>query len=510
MTSKKKRKRSTVERPTIHPRNKYSDNPPDFGLLASSIRHSNPSSSTLVTVGLESTWTDFNATRELTRVLLLHDHALNWWIPDGQLCPTVPNRSNYIHWIEDLLSSDILTNTNADGHGDIVRGFDIGTGANCIYPLLGASLLGWSFVGSVTATGYGRFCSVIEIHRCVGRSGCRSDVTDVALEWAERNVKNNPQISDLIEIRKVDNGEERSNGQLVDGESGTHLYDIEAIKAEPAPLGSLKLHSDVNKSYHGPPVLLGVVRDGEKFDFCMCNPPFFETMEEAGLNPKTSCGGTPKEMVCPGGEEAFISRIIQDSLQLKQSFRWYTSLVGRKSNLKILISKLREVGVTIVKTTEFVQGQTCRWGLAWSFMPPSRKIISSHVAEKNVLSFTLEGLQRKYSAIHVLESVESFFCSAGASSKSNASAFTIDITASNDHCDTILKNELRNVDEPAACQYKQVMSNASCCSHLPLNDLSFRISVFQQIPGTLLVRGSLQHKESPAAGLFMLFIFSVV
>nr|GEZ75745.1 U6 small nuclear RNA (adenine-(43)-N(6))-methyltransferase [Tanacetum cinerariifolium] len=47
--------------------------------------------------------------------------------------------------------------------------------ANCIYPLLGVSLLGWSFVG-----------------------------TDVALEWAERNVKNNPQIYELIEIQKVD------------------------------------------------------------------------------------------------------------------------------------------------------------------------------------------------------------------------------------------------------------------------------------------------------------------
>lgn len=68
------------------------------------------------------------------------------WIPDGQLCPTVPNRSNYIHWIEDLLASDIIEK-NIVG-GDKVRGFDIGTGANCIYPLLGASLLGWSFVGS--------------------------------------------------------------------------------------------------------------------------------------------------------------------------------------------------------------------------------------------------------------------------------------------------------------------------------------------------------------------------
>lgn len=68
------------------------------------------------------------------------------WIPDGQLCPTVPNRSNYIRWVEDLLSSDIIPN-NISTEGK-VRGFDIGTGANCIYPLLGASLMGWSFVGS--------------------------------------------------------------------------------------------------------------------------------------------------------------------------------------------------------------------------------------------------------------------------------------------------------------------------------------------------------------------------
>lgn len=65
----------------------------------------------------------------------------------------MPNRSNYIHWIEDLLSSDIITNTNAKVDGEVVRGFDIGTGANCIYPLLGASLLGWSFVGSGSLTG---------------------------------------------------------------------------------------------------------------------------------------------------------------------------------------------------------------------------------------------------------------------------------------------------------------------------------------------------------------------
>lgn len=64
-------------------------------------------------------------------------------------------------------------------------------------------------------------------------------------------------------------------------------------------------------------------------------------------------------------------------------------MVGRKTNLKTLTSKLREVGVTIVKTTEFVQGQTCRWGLAWSFLPPFTNIAKSRVVSSD-LSFMLE------------------------------------------------------------------------------------------------------------------------
>lgn len=29
----------------------------------------------------------------------------------------------------------------------------------------------------------------------------------------------------------------------------------------------------------------------ECFSFCMCNPPFFESMREANANPHTACGG---------------------------------------------------------------------------------------------------------------------------------------------------------------------------------------------------------------------------
>lgn len=391
----------------------------------------------------------------------------------------MPNRSNYIHWIEDLLSSEIIPKIN--NNADNIRGFDIGTGANCIYPLLGASLLGWSFVGT--------------------------DMMDVALEWAERNIKTNPQISELIEIRKVNTymdavlGEDSSKEDLQCYGSKTNPSN--SIGSESAPVPSSRRDDAVEEnSYSGPPILFGVVRDGETFDFCMCNPPFFESMEEAGLNPKTSCGGTPQEMVCPGGEKAFITRIIEDSVRLKQSFRWYTSMVGRKSNLKSLIAKLREVGVTIVKTTEFVQGQTCRWGIAWSFVPPARQMISPYVAEKSNLSFMLEGLQRQFGAIHVLQSVESFFHETGASCKLNVHSFSADITASNDHLKGILRNKVGPLEESLGGDCEEEPPSGSDIMPCPSNDLSFRITVFQQIPGTLLVKGSLQRKDGSSSGAF--------
>lgn len=217
------------------------------------------------------------------------------------------------------------------------------------------------------------------------------------MEWAEKNVKSNPHISELIEVRRVNMENPASSSEELNDEPGKYgqctdadFNNGKAVVIGPSPPAHLQMPSGIGKGYGGPPILVGVVKDGEKFDFCMCNPPFFETIEEAGLNPKTSCGGTVQEMVCPGGESAFITRIIEDSVQLRQSFRWYTSMVGRKANLKVLISKLWEVGATIVKTTEFVQGQTCRWGLAWSFLPASKKILPPHVAEKNNMSFMLE------------------------------------------------------------------------------------------------------------------------
>lgn len=155
-----------------------------------------------------------------------------------------------------------------------------------------------------------------------------TDVTDVALEWAEKNVRSNPHVSELIEIRRVNMDYPASSKEELDDEPGKdgQCTDADFNNGKAAAIGpSTPSHrlvdTGIRKSYDGPPILVGVVKDGEKFDFCMCNPPFFQTIEEAGRNPKTSCGGTMQEMVCPGGEGAFITRIIQDSVQLRQSFR---------------------------------------------------------------------------------------------------------------------------------------------------------------------------------------------
>ncbi|KAK3155865.1 hypothetical protein QOZ80_2AG0099650 [Eleusine coracana subsp. coracana] len=438
---RKRRRRDGSDAPTIHPRNRYAAAAPDFAALAELYPSFRPFVSVSGRGRASIDFTDFAATRELTRVLLLHDHGVNWWIPDGQLCPTIPNRSNYIHWIEDLLSSDLIPPISSSSGR--VRGFDIGTGANCIYPLLGASLLGWSFVGS--------------------------DVTDVALEWAKKNVESNPHLAELIEIR---------NANAV-----TSASECEADGREAARDNTSGPVDDLTKSK--PPVLVGVVKESEIFDFCMCNPPFFESMEEAGLNPRTSCGGTTEEMVCPGGELAFITHIVEDSVSLKNSFRWFTSMVGRKANLKMLISKVRKVGASVVKTTEFVQGQTARWGLAWSFIAPRKTIPRSSNSAQTHHSFTLEGLRRGYGAFQVLKSTEAFFLSSNLSCKTDSVSFSIDVTLLDD---PNLATMTRGDDSASS------LDDSSAKLERVVKGESFRIMVFEQIPGTLLIKGSLLNK----------------
>lgn len=81
-----------------------------------------------------------------------------------------------------------------------------------------------------------------------------------------------------------------------------------------------------------------------------------------------ACTGAEVEMVTPGGEVEFVSRMIDESLHLRQRVLWYTSMLGKLSSVYILIEKLIQCGNRNYAATEFVQGsRTRRWAIAWSW-----------------------------------------------------------------------------------------------------------------------------------------------
>lgn len=120
----------------------------------------------------------------------------------------------------------------------------------------------------------------------------------------------------------------------------------------------------------------------ESVDFTMTNPPFYSSEKEMNdslakknLPPSSACTGAPVEMVTEGGELAFVTRILDESLQLKNKVRWYTAMFGFLSSVTGFVYKLQEHLIDNYAVTEFVQGnKTRRWAVAWSFgaMRPSQ------------------------------------------------------------------------------------------------------------------------------------------
>eukprot|EP00891_Asterochloris_glomerata_P009454 jgi/Astpho2/9454/e_gw1.00145.65.1_t len=317
---------SKRQRPTMHPRNLYAQQEPDFAALSTAY----PALGPHVTIGASGRGTvnfsDPKASLEVTRALLHADFGVTWELQQGQLVPPVANRANYIHWLEDLLRLSSPDEPAQACESHPCAGLDIGCGANCIYPLLGAAINSWRFVAV--------------------------DVTQLALEQAAHNVALNPHLAHLITVRP---------SNVCNAALPSHARSA-GCSRQSAPSPGLAWDAGSTDG-----ILLPAVLPGETFSFSMCNPPFFSSMAEAGLNPSTAHGGTAAEMVYPGGELAFVSRMASESRTLGNRIHWYTTMVGKKATLKQLRKQLHAGRVTALRTTEFVQGKTSRWGVAWSF-----------------------------------------------------------------------------------------------------------------------------------------------
>ncbi|KAL1897128.1 hypothetical protein Sste5346_004333 [Sporothrix stenoceras] len=120
-------------------------------------------------------------------------------------------------------------------------------------------------------------------------------------------------------------------------------------------------------------------------DFTMCNPPFYASADEMTASaaakkqpPHSACTGAPVEMVyetrdnngedSPGGEIAFVGRILEESATVKNRVRWYTAMLGKLSSLNVLVGHLRTRGIDNYAIAAFVHGsKTRRWALGWSY-----------------------------------------------------------------------------------------------------------------------------------------------
>lgn len=129
----------------------------------------------------------------------------------------------------------------------------------------------------------------------------------------------------------------------------------------------------------------------EKFhhaDFTMCNPPFFndEHFSCDGISigndssfklhknrtgkrkqANNAMSGSGSELVTSGGEVNFVQKMITNSRAFSERIKIFTSMLGHKISVTPIQTHLIANGITNFCTTEFCQGRTTRWGIAWTF-----------------------------------------------------------------------------------------------------------------------------------------------
>lgn len=254
-------------------------------------------------------FSDRSAVKALNKALLKTYYDIDYWeLPADNLCPPIPGRADYIHYVADLLAR------NNDGiipRGKDVKILDVGVGANCIYPIVGNYEYDWNFVG------------------------------------AELDYQSHKNASEIV----------RKNVRL-------------------------RNKVDIRMQFNPSMIFTNIIKQGEKFDVAICNPPFFssnkEVMEQtmrklrnlgnkSDQKPIQNFGGNNSELWCRGGERAFISNMIKESVKYKYQVKWFTTLVSKKDNLRPLKILLERVKARHVEVINMEQGNKVTRLLVWKF-----------------------------------------------------------------------------------------------------------------------------------------------
>jgi 23S rRNA (adenine1618-N6)-methyltransferase len=260
-------------------------------------------------------FSDPEAVKMLNKGLLKQFYNVDGWdIPEGYLCPPIPGRADYIHYIADLLSEN---NNGTIPAGKNIRILDIGTGANCIYPVIGSSVYGWQFVGT--------------------------DIDPIAIAAAKKIVSANQHLRGEVKFRQQTNKHNIFKGIVLldEGFDATICNPPFHASAQEARLAT------INK---------------------------WNKLSEGG-KPQTTLnfGGQKKELWYHGGEAAFIKLIIEQSVLVAKQCLWFSTLVSKKDTLAVVYRALKKAAALDVRTISMSQGQKVSRIVAWTFLDEAER-----------------------------------------------------------------------------------------------------------------------------------------
>lgn len=262
-----------------------------------------------------------DAVRLLNQALLAqHYQVQHWNIPEGYLCPPIPGRADYVHYAADLLT----------GKKNNAKVLDIGTGANCIYPIIGCRSYGWKFVGS--------------------------EIDPVAVSAANLIVDSNPLLKNKIKVLPQNNPKAIFSGII----GPNDLFDLTLC----------------NPPFHASLAEANAVTERKQHNLSRHKVKYNTKQSVADNSADTrldksqgrNFGGQKAELWCDGGEVAFLKRMINESQNFSQQVMWFTSLVSKSDNIKPLKKLLNQVGAKQVKVVSMSQGQKVSRLIAWSFL----------------------------------------------------------------------------------------------------------------------------------------------
>ncbi|MEP7320467.1 MAG: 23S rRNA (adenine(1618)-N(6))-methyltransferase RlmF [Saprospiraceae bacterium] len=297
----------------MHPRNKHRDRY-DFKALIDTLPELD-SFIQLNKYGIESIdFFDPAAVKALNKALLLHYYGLTYWdIPPGYLCPPVPGRADYIHYMADLLGE---YNNGKIPIGRKISAMDIGIGANAIYPIIGIQEYGWHFIGT-------------EVH-------------SPSLEAAQKIIDNNPSLQKNLILRKQNNPDQIFKGILLKDEF------IDVVVCNPP------FHDSKQVANAGTTRKLKNLKSPDP--------------EKSVLN----FGGQDNELWRKGGELKFALDMIKESHELSTSFFLCSIFISKEIHLKPIYSALLKTKALDIQIVIMGQGQKTSRIVVWTYLNPSQ------------------------------------------------------------------------------------------------------------------------------------------